>query len=247
MLTRSSLPGSQKYQGKRTLVVADGDVTGVVVPMVGGVSVSGRVIWEMSNPDIQFAAPIITAESTNGDLALGPRTIRDPDDDPGYFYIESVMPGSYFLRTAGGGTLKSIRLADKDITNTPLEIAGGQNVTGVVITMTDRVPTIAGTIRTRAGQPAASAGVIFFPAERELWRNFGSQPTRIRFVPAATNGAYSIRGLPAGDYLAVGLDDGHGERWKDPDFFDLASRVAVRFSVGWGDTKTVDVIVQDLR
>ncbi len=157
------------------------------------------------------------------------------------------MPGSYLVRTVNVGALKSVIWADKDYTDTPLEVAGGRNITGVVITVTDRLPTIAGTIRDRAGQPAANAGIVFFPADRALWRNFGNQPTRIRYLAASTTGTYSLRGLPAGDYLAIGVDDSNADRWQDPAFFEIAARTAVRFSIDWGESKTVDVTVQEIR
>lgn len=247
MLTRSALPGSQKYQGRQTVAVTNHDVSGVIVPLQSGVSMSGRIVYEVSNPDFQLPVPAVSAEPADGDPALGlPRAIRDVDDDPGYFFIESVMPGAYFVRTTGPA-LKSVVWADKDYTNIPLEVAGGKNITGVVITVTDRQTTIAGTVNSRAGQAATSAGIVIFPADRALWKNFGLQPTRIRFIAASTSGAYSFRGLPAGDYLAVGLDEVNAERWKEPDFFEIASRAAVRFSIGWGETKTVDVTVMDLR
>ena len=150
---------------------------------------SGRIVYEVSNQEFQLPVPIVTAEPANGDPALGmPRSIGDVDNDAGYFFIESVMPGAYIV--AAGGTLKSVVWGDKDYTDVPLEVAGGKNITGVVITVTDRLTTIAGTVRSRTGQPATSAGIVIFPADRALWKNFGLQPARIRYFAASTSGGF---------------------------------------------------------
>ena len=247
MLMRSSLPGSQKFQGRQNVVVSNQDVSDVFVPVQSGVSMTGRIVYENSNPDLQMPVPIVSADPANGDLALGlPRSIRDVDDDSDDFFIEAIMPGAYFMRTTGPA-IKSVVWGDKDCTDTPLEVAGGKNITGVVITVTNKLPTIAGTIRMRTGEAATNAAVVLFPAERALWTNYGTQPTRIRYIAASTSGAFSLRGLPAGEYLAVALDDARADRWKEPDFFEIASRTAVRFSIGWGETRTVDVTLQDIR
>jgi hypothetical protein len=132
-------------------------------------------------------------------------------------------------------------------TDTPIEIAGDKNITGVVITLTDRVTTLTGTITEAGGQPAATAGVVVFPAERALWRNFGNQPRRIRFVTASTRGTFSVRGLPAGDYLAVAIDDSYGDKWQDPSFLEAASRLAARFTLNWSETTAIEVKLQEIR
>jgi hypothetical protein len=115
MIVRSYASGSAKYQGRTTVTVGGQDVTDVVVPMQGSVSISGRIVIESSNPTVAAAVASVTAEPPDGNLDAGlPRSFRDPDDDPTYFYIESVVPGPYLLRPAGGGTLKSVTWSDRD-------------------------------------------------------------------------------------------------------------------------------------
>jgi len=248
MVMRTSFQGSQKYQGRKTVTVSGHDVADVIVPLETGVSISGRIVFDLSNPDANLPIVNVTADPANGDATLNqPRSVRDVDDDPTYFYIESVMPGSYLLRTVGTGALKSVIWGDKNYTDVPLEVAGGKNITGIVLTVTDQVATLSGTIRDRTGQAAPAAATIVFPADRNLWRGYGTQPSRIRSLPGSTTGAYAVRGLPAGDYFAVAVDEASADRWQDPAFFEAAARVATRFSIAWGETKTLDVIVQDIK
>jgi hypothetical protein len=190
----------------------------------------------------------VMANPVNGDLALGqPRSVMDPDDPPGYFYMEGLLPGRYLMSVPGGQTMKSVVWNNKDCTDTGIDTTGGTDIKGVVITMTLQTTVISGSIRDRKGEAAASAAAIVFPADRALWTNFGTQPARIRAITATTTGAFLLRGLPAGDYLIVAVDDSQVDRWKDPTFFDAASRVASRISIGWGETRTQDLIVQEIR
>ena len=245
MLMRSSAPGVQ-FQGRQTVVVANRDVMGVAVPLESSVTMSGRIVYDVRNPETR-PVPVISIEPATGDLSLGqPRAVRDVDDDPSYFFIDGILPGSYLLKVMTSGTLKSVKWGDKDYTDTPIEVGGGK-ITGVIVTVTDRLTTLAGTIRDRAGQLASNSGVVIFPVDRAQWKNFGNQPSRIRYVAGSTTGSYSVRGLPAGDYLIVGIDDGSASRWQDPAFFEAAARVATRFSIDWAESKTMDVVVQEIR
>lgn len=247
MLTRSFMVGSAKYQGRLAVAVGGQDLAGVLVPMQSGVSISGRVVYDTNNPNM---APFswITAEPADGNLETGPsRYVRDADDEGTYFILDSVLPGSHMIRTINAGLLKSITWSERDYTDTPLEVAAGKNITGVVITITDKTTTISGSITDATGQPATTAGVVVFPAERAQWRNFGSQPRRIRYIPASTAGVFGLRNLPPGDYFAVAIDDSHSDRWHDPAFLESAARVASRFSLDWGAGTVVDLKLQIIK
>jgi hypothetical protein len=248
MLMRSTTLGSLQFQGRQTVVVSTRDVMDVAVPLDASVTMSGRIVYDVRNPETS-PVPVISLEPAAGDLGVSqPRTIRDAGDDPAYFYIEGIAPGAYLLKAMlPNGTVKSVRWGDKDYTDAPLEVSGGRNITGVTVTVTDRLTTLEGTIRDRAGQPAMNSGVVIFPADRTLWRSFGNQPTRIRYVAGSTSGVYLVRGLPAGEYLIVAIDDADASRWQDPAFFESAARVAARFTLDWSESKTMDVIAREIR
>ena len=251
MATRVVAPGDQRYHGKQTVSVSNGDVTDVIVPMRAGVTISGRIVTE-SGEGVPAVPRLmaVTAQPASGDLSLGqPRSTPDPDDPPEYFWIQGVLPGSYLLQVPGafGMTVKSIRWNNIDYGDMPIDIEGDRDVKGIVITLTTQTTSLAGTIRDRTGEPASNSAVIVFPTERARWRNFGLQPARIRSATASTAGTFSLPGLPAGDYLAVAVDNDTVNRWKDPAFLELASRTATRFSLTWGDKKTLDVTLQDIR
>jgi hypothetical protein len=251
MTLRLITAGDQRYYGRQTLAVSNRDVNDVIVPMRAGVTISGRIVMEAGDGVVAQPRPmVVTAQPASGDLSLGqPRSTPDPDDPPEFFWIQGVLPGSYLLQVQGGifGAVKSVKWNNIDYGDMPIEIEGDRDVKGIVITLTSQTTSLAGTIRDRTGEAAPNSALIVFPAERARWTNFGLQPTRIRSIPASTTGTFSLSGLPAGDYLAVAVDGDSSSRWMDPGFFEMASRTAARFSLNWGENKTVDVTLQDIR
>ena len=167
-------------------------------------------------------------------------TIRWDKDEDGIVVLTLDDPNQ------SANTMNAAYKASMAATVDRLE-AEKDDITGVVITLTDQTTTMSGTIRDRAGQPAANTAVIAFPADRTRWTNFGIQSAYIRSSAGSTRGAYTLRGLPAGDYLIVAVDDDLLTRWKDPAFLEAASRIATRMSIAWGDTKTLDLTVQEIR
>ena len=250
MFSTSASSGSQRYQGRLAVNVGDGDLSNVIVPLLGGATITGRIVLEQKKPMPAELQRIVTirAEPANGDPSLGqPRSIRRPED-PLNFTIEGVLPGEYLLRVFGpGGSIKSISWNGKDYTYTPIDLTAGGDVAGVVLTLTDEAATVSGVVRDAAGQPAAEAAVMHFPIEQGQWTNFGSQPVRLRATTASTSGVFALRQLPAGDYYVIAVDGELIDAWKDPAFLERAARVATRVTVEWGETKTQDLVVQTIR
>jgi hypothetical protein len=107
--------------------------------------------------------------------------------------------------------------------------------------MTDRAPTLSGSVRDAQGLPSSSAAVVLFPADRDGWQNYGLTPDRIRMTKLSTAGGYRLTGLLVGDYFVVALDESQADAWKDPAFLEAAARSATRVTLAWGDARTLDL------
>jgi len=252
--SRRTYQGNLRYQARQPVSVGGRDVVDLIVPMQAGISIRGEVMIESSAPANSPSQTFLSlrAEPANGDASLGqPYFNRSPASRAGgapesnEFLLEGLMPGAYYLR--GPANIKSIMWNGRDYSDIPFDTTTGRDITGVVVTLTDKVSTLSGAIRDRTGQPAANTAVIVFAADRTKWSGYGMTPTRIKSTPGSTRGVYSLRGLPAGEYLAVAIDDDFAARWKDPAFLEATSRVATRFTIGWGETQTLDLVVQEIK
>jgi hypothetical protein len=115
------------------------------------------------------------------------------------------------------------------------------------VTFTNAPASLSGTVRGASGPAAGEAGVIVFPVEPDRWINYGLNPVRIKTARTSTTGAFRIRALPAGDYFVIAIPATRVYAWQEPEFFRKAQASAVRVSFGWGEQRTVDVPLSEIR
>jgi hypothetical protein len=238
--------------GRAAATVSERTDGAVTLPLKRSIAISGHVTVELS-PQSGRTPPTfnaIRADPANGSAVLGIVTNRlSPSESPNEFLIEQLMPGEYFLRypPVNGIVVKSIVADGHDYTDTPFDTSTGQGFSNVVITMTDKASTVSGTVRDRANGIAVDAAVVIFPADRKLWTNYGLMPARIRATEVSANGGFRFENLQAGDYVVVAVAARHRQVWQEPDFFKNAEGLATRVTLGWSDTKTIDLIVSVIK
>jgi hypothetical protein len=263
-LSVSTMPVVGTYWVHEHVLVNGHDDVDIVVPLHAGSVLHGRYVVDppasaSGSPPPRFS---VRAEAANGSLSLGlPRTVvaqppglsrpaaAQPSAPSDEFTIRFVRPGQYFLRAPGTGSwiVKSVEWAGRDYTDVPLDLTNGLDVDGVVVTFTNALPHVAGQVRDAQGAPAASGTVTVFPAAPELWAAGGLNPPRVRSAPILRTGAYSLSGMPAGDYYVVALDAPVAGAWQSPDFFKAAVPFATRVSVAWGQAASVDLKIVTLK
>ena len=238
--------------GQRSIVVDGPPQTGVVVTLREPGTLTGRVVVEQdpkstAKPPESF--PIVL-EPANGSPRLGkarnaPRALSGlaPDE----LSIENVLPGQYLLRSDGyrEWVIKSVAWQGRDYLDLPFDAAATQHFTGVVVTMTNALPTITGVVRDDRG--VTDAAVIVFPANPNGWRNYGLSPPRIESAMAGADGRYSIRTPPAGEYFVIAVARRFVDAWLDPVFLKTAAPLAQRIQLRWGETTSQDLRVQEVR
>ena len=109
-----------------------------------------------------------------------------------------------FMRRPLGGpwSLKSAVAGGRDAADAPLVVAPGEALE-LVLTYTDRPSEITGTFQDASGRPAPDYFIVIFPADRKYWTSI----RRLFSTRPASDGHYSIKGLPTGDYLIAALTD----------------------------------------
>jgi hypothetical protein len=228
--------------------VAGHDITDVTLRLATGVTVSGRVTTETASPEagslagrgsVRLVAPPDSAMS----LGVPPAQIGAD----GSFTFTGVTPGAYLLSAnlTGGSpatpawTLKSATLGGRDVLDTPLVIAPGQDVAGLVVTFSDRVTELSGSLIDQVGRPAPNHFVVLFSTNPAYWR----QQSRWLRQPArpASDGRFSVAGMPAGEYFLAAVTEFEPNEWYTPAFLQQLVPLSLRITLAEGEKKTQDL------
>jgi hypothetical protein len=126
-----------------------------------------------------------------------------------------------------------------DVSDVTFEIKSGENIDGIVITLTDRPTEISGVLQTAEGAPAPDYVLVVFSADP---RFRVARSRRTQHVRPDINGRFIIRDLPAGDYLISAVTDLEDGQWNDPVFLkELAASAPIKLSVAEGEKKVQDI------
>ena len=219
------------------LSVSGVDVDDLTVVLAAGGAIAGTVTFESggtTGPDVSQVR--ITAPSVDQG-AVGPQPNARVDKD-GKFSLVGVPAGSHLIRTGGnlrGWTLKSVTIAGRDITDTPVTLRSGETIANVEIVFTDRLTEISGTITNDQGKPAPEYTVLAFTTDPSLWR---PQARQIMTARPDQTGQYRIRGLPPGDYYVTTVDPAEQGEWFEPAYLDEHRAGAARVTLTEGDVKS---------
>ena len=247
------IPRDATLVAQLPLGVGDRDVTDLIVPLAAGPRVSGRIEFEgtIERPSIPSIAGMrITLDPADGsnpsDATLALQTGR-PEEN-GEFRTYGVPPDRYILRVSrlpAGWFLKSALFQNRDIADMPLEL-GTKDVSGVVITFTDRPSGISGTVR-GAGGPDPAAIVLVYPVDSAAWSSSGALSRRLRTTRAGSDGSYSLQGIPAGEYYLVAVQEDQVAEWQDPALLRALSGLAMTIRLVEGERKSQNLTSATIR
>ena len=243
-ISGSHTAGDANYWIRMAVTVGGTDLTGLVASMHRATSVHGRIAFH--GDGTPPGPTLIMMEPADGRANLGVQqsTTRPSLDDDDTFTINGLETGEYVARVLGLSprhAIESIMANGVDYTTRPFDAGAGQDFTDVVITFTDRIASLTGSVQDESRGDRRLMTVIAFPAAPDQWKRYGFQPTRFKTVPVSSAGTYQIDNLPAGSYLLVAVDSSQARRWQDPAFLEAASQVAARLTIGWGERKTQDL------
>jgi hypothetical protein len=238
-----SVGGGQLEFASLPLSVTGEDIANVTILTTPGISVSGHVVFQGQKPQASAtrglqvtAAPVTGQQSIMGiaGRALGGGRVADD----GAFELRGVL-GSQMIRVGGvpgGWTLKSISVNGEDITDRAFEFKSGNNVAGVVVTLTDRLTDLSGSVRDSKGQAMKDYVLVIFPDDAKLWTG---QSRYIRTARPNQDGNFSLKGLPPGRYLAAALESLENGTQNDPALLQQLRPRAKTFTLNEGAPVTL--------
>jgi hypothetical protein len=230
------------------LSVDGSDRTDLVLRLVPGLTLSGSIAFEPSSlappADLTAIDVTLTASGPVPGTASSPRALVNTD---GGFRFSSLAPGAYLLRAAAPAattgarwTLKSAIVSGRDVADRPLDATSGGSLDGLVVTFTDRVAAVSGRLIDAAGRPVTRYSIVVATTDRSLWLP-GAR--RIRSARPATDGTFSVNGLPAGEYAIAAVEDVEESYLADPAFLERLVGSAYTFTLADGEQKRQDLRV----
>ena len=215
------------------ITVGDKDLVDVSLTLHRNSRVSGRVEFDGTSdkPPLGWLGQLLRLDPVDGRFERLTFQI-----EPDGALSATAPPGRYFVRLdtgvaatqLGAWTLKSAMVGGRDVSDVPVTVAGS-DITGLVVTLTDQASVLTGTVRDSRNAADVTATVLLFPTDRALWTDYGAVPRRLRTARTDRRGAFSIPGLPAGEYYAIAIPEENTIDWQRQTFL-VASH-------GDGDTR----------
>ncbi len=228
-----------------TDVTVDGQtVSGLSLVLQEGLTVSGTLAFEAEgvDPPVDLSRARINFLPTGGGGIMVMNTGTTTITENG-FTARGLVPGP--IRVIGAfstpevnWTLKSAVIKGHDVLDLPFVLEPGDTITDAVLTFTNRVQEVSGTLSDATNRPAPDYTIVVFPEDRALW----SSARRVRTARPGTDGRYTLTGLPSGRYRIAAVTDIGPEETRDLALLEELAAASIVFSLGDGEKK-----VQDLR
>jgi hypothetical protein len=218
-----------------------GDLDNLLLVSRSGSTITGVVVTDTGEPPPFTASGArLSLLAPSGDVLP---TVRVPAINSDWTFTLRSMGGPFIFRLSGfpdDWMLDAVMLNDDDITDAPFDVpTGGKQIAGLRIVITKDVGVIDGTV-TEKEAASTDAIVVVFPEEERHWV-YGSR--FIRIARPTAGGAYSIRGLPAGDYLVVAERELMEGEWEDREYLKAATARATKVALKRGGSESVDLKV----
>ena len=211
------------------VIVAGTDVD-VTLAADGGGLLAGRVITDTGDA-LPSPAPRVTTQSPIFDQ----RTTPLPAGEDGLVreggrFARRTISGPALVRIGGlpsGWALKRVTLGDRDVTDAPVDIRAGQTLADVTLIVSNRLPSLSGTVTDAAGRPADTP-VVLFPADAARWLE-GSGA--LRSARPDQSGRYRFDTVRPGEYLVIAIAQMEPWQVNDPEFLEPLRARATKVSI----------------
>jgi hypothetical protein len=175
------------------------------------------------------------------DIELGGWTMPDRR-----FETVELPPGRYVIHASSppGWYPDAVLLNGKNVSDVPLDVSD-TSLSGLAIRFATSTTQLAGTVsRTEDNAPVLIGA---FPVDRSRWANHGESPRFLRSATPDSTGAFTIDGLPPGEYFIGAFREIPFTDWKSPPMLELIARTATRISLSANERKSVNLTVARLR
>ncbi len=213
-----------------TVTVSGPDLEGVTLVTGATGSIAGRIVTDTGElppfgSKARVAAQPVDRTNTYQTFSEDNGRVRD---DGSFEVTGAIGPVQISLfPIPNGWTIKSIDYDGHDFSVLPLEVKNGQKLEGITIVLSNKLPTVAGTLTDEKLKPAEGT-VILFPEDTARWTD---NARSIRTARPDQSGRFEFQLIPAGDYLLSAVEYVQDGDWFDPEFLQELREHARKISV----------------
>jgi hypothetical protein len=132
--------------------------------------------------------------------------------------------------------MKRVRREGVDVTDTPLDFSA--DIDDLEIELTQQVTTVSGGVSDDRGGLALDATIIVFADDPGKW---GPHSRFIESARPDQQGRFTIRGLPAGKYVAIAVGYLEPGDERDPEVLEEWRQRGTLFMLSEGETHALDL------
>lgn len=203
----------------------------------GHISFEPDTAVPLPRPQMVRVGALVT-DFESGPLGGGPAPSAVHDDWT--FEVLALSGLRKVVANAAGWYLKSVTVDGQDVTDTPLDFRE-HDVNGAEIVLTTRTTTVTTTLTIPKDRTASDYNVLIFAQDENKWTLFSRYMALVR---PNQQGAFVVRGLPAGQYDVAAVGAVSNGDWQDPEFLKalLSAGSVTPIALGEGESKTVALI-----
>jgi hypothetical protein len=236
MAGANELSGGNDLWASTDLVITGAPIADVALSLERGFPVSGTVVATGTALDVSRVTLYASPAGPSGVAERVGSSARP--DAAGRFTLANVVPGRYRIAVrsglSGGAVLKSSVFGGRDSLDFPIEVKSGEPVPEGVLTIVPRLSEIGGEVRDSSGQVVIGSTVIVFASDERFWT---PHSRRIQAVRPASDGKFSAKNLPSGDYRVIAVSDVAQEQWYDQGFLRSLLPLATPVSLVEGERR----------
>jgi hypothetical protein len=214
--------------------VQDANVDGVSIIFRPGIDIPGHVDFEgKAEADAQLTVGLVGRDR----MFFGSR--EAPVKSDGSFLLSGVGDGDYSVHVGSSCTtcyLKSAAAGGADILQQGLRISSGAAPPSIEIVYSNETGTVNGVVTRQDGLPAAGALVVLVPDPP-----FRKDSERYERETTDQYGAFTIRGVPPGNYKAFAWEKIEEGAYEDPEFLKPVEKMGESVEVQENGKKTLQL------
>lgn len=230
------------------LAVGTANIDNLALTLAPGAKISGRVVIDAPAPPDGKPPRVVMNIRSVSLVGIPPGSLDAVVDANGQFSFMGYAPGRYELTsypTPAGLTLSSIIAGGVDVVDKVLTL-GTTDVPEVVVTFTDKVQSISGSVRAPDAKTEPEGTVVLFPADSQSWMKSGMSSRRLASASTSAGGTYRLTVQLPGDYLIVAVPPDVDPE-VTPDFVKRFAASATRVSIAPGESKAQDLTLARIR